>query len=269
MVESTLASWARSDDRDKKILEDLKFLSKSHKLGEILGRILMFLGKLDKDIVKPLLRSVSRNIESVPMEGDRSEQDIQFKLILFLLSERVPNEEQQATTEAVIRDIRPINVAVRVVNALSSDQSAVTWGLRRSLDVPRLEKIVQDRFVREFVDTGVDVFLANDLPQYVLYQIGTYNPESAQMINEYALKLLENESKYIGKLIDGFLIEFPGGPHGFNFDQLKSVYDINRLSILARQAGVHGWANDKEKRAIEKFLSLAENEGRDAAPTQS
>jgi hypothetical protein len=260
-VEATLATWSKAEDQDKTILRDLATLSESHKLAEILGRVLIFLSKIDSELVNPLLRSISRNIQSVPMDGDRTEQDAQFKLILFLLNERVPISEKQPSTEVVLREISSIDVAVRIVNALSSDQSSVTWELRRLLDVSRIQRIVQERFKEEFVDGGADVFETNNLPQYVLYQIGTYNSDSAQMISDYALMLLEKKPEYIGKLIDGFLIEYPGGPHGFQFDQLKAVYDTKRLAELARRAGEAAWSKDKEKRAIETFLRLSEEAG--------
>jgi hypothetical protein len=234
---------------------------------EILDRLLMFLAKIDQDLVRPLLVALTRNIESVPMEGDRSRHNAQFRLILFLLNERVPEDKKQAAAEAVVRDVPPIDVAVRVANALNSDESAVTWGLRRSLNVPKIMKIVQQRFENEFVASGVDVFEESSLPQYVLYQIGTLGPESAKMINLYAMELLEREPKYIGKLIDGFLIEFPGGgPNNFNFEQLKSVYDINRLAALARENQEKAWTSDKEKRAVETFLRLAGEPKADEPP---
>jgi predicted KAP-like P-loop ATPase len=120
-VEAMLASWEKAEDPDKKILDDLKTLKESRRLNEVLGRILMFVGRLNKVTIKPLLRSISRNIESIPMDGDRSEQDVQFKLVLFLLNERVSNDEKQVVAEAVVRDIGSIDVAVRIVNALRSD----------------------------------------------------------------------------------------------------------------------------------------------------
>jgi hypothetical protein len=142
----------------------------------------------------------------------------------------------------------------------------VTWELRRSLDVPRIEGVVQERFAKEFIDPGVDIFAANSHPLFVLYQIGSYNPQSAEIVNRYAMDLLEKEPMYIGKLIDGFLIEFPGGPNnGFNIEQLKSVYDVRRLGELAVKAGDHAWTTEKERRAIESFLSLAGMSERDEA----
>ena len=203
------------------------------------------------------------------MDGDRPEQDFQFKLILFLLNERVSNDEKQNAAEAAERDIGAIDVAVRVVNALTRDESSRTWYLRRSLDVSRIMGIVQGRFAKEFIDAGTDIFASNALPLYVLCQIATYNSESAEMVNRYAIELLEREPKHIGKLIDGFLIEFPGGPNGFNFEQLKSAYDIKRLVDLAVMAGEHAWVNEEQKRAIETFLRLAATLGRDEALGQN
>jgi hypothetical protein len=76
------------------------------------------------------------------------------------------------------------------------------------------------------------------------------------------MALLEKEPRYIGKLVGGFLIEYGGGgPHGFQLDQLKSVYDTKRLAELANQAGQNAWGDDKERRAIEEFLRLTGGTG--------
>jgi hypothetical protein len=72
------------------------------------------------------------------------------------------------------------------------------------------------------------------------------------------MTLLERKPRYLGKLIDGFLIAFRGGgPNGFNFETLKSVYDVNHLAELAQRAGQSAWSKEKEKRAIDTFLDPA------------
>jgi KAP family P-loop domain len=266
-VEFTLASWLGAENREASVLEGLAKLGDSHRLVEVLDRILMFLPTIDNSLVIPLLHALSRNIKSGPMDADRSEQNSQFRLILFLLQERVPADEKQATTEYIIREIRPLDVAVRFVVALTSDQSAVTWGLRRSLDIARIMKLVQERFSNEFVGPGVDIFEANNLPLYVLFQIGRFSSESASVVNAYALGLLERKPSYIGQLIDAFLIEYDHGPRGFQFEDLKSVYDARRLAELAKHAGENAWKSDKQRRAIDTFLHLVAGGGSSEEPT--
>jgi predicted KAP-like P-loop ATPase len=270
-VESKLASWRDTQEREQRIFEDLTSLTEAHKLVEVLNRILIFLGVIDNSVVKPLLRALSRHLESVRLDGDESEQTTQLRLIIFLLSERVIDEEKQASAETIIMGIRFIDVAVRFVLWLGDEQVEVTWGLRRVLDMVRLRKLVVDRFSEEFVGTEIDIFVANNNPLFVLYQIGTYNSESREIVNTYVSYLLAKKSKYVGKLIDGFLIEFPGdhGPNGFQMEQLRSVYDISRLAELAIQAGQKAWGNEKQKRAIEIFLRLVEGEKSHDAPQQN
>jgi len=83
--------------------------------------------------------------------------------------------------------------------------------------------------------------------------------------------LLEKEPTYIGKLIDGFLIEFPGGhgPSGFQMEQLKSVYDTSRLADLATQAGEKAWSNDKQKRAVEIFVNSVKEDKLHSVPQEN
>lgn len=266
-VERMLLSWSKTEDPEKAIFEDFVTLDNSGQLVEILNRLLVSLGVIGGELVKPLLSSLSRHIDSAPMGQERPKQDAQFKLILFLLDQRVPQNEKQAAAEAVIREIRSIDVAVRVANALSSEAEEMTWGLRKTLDVSEFKKLTQQRFENEIVMPKLDIFEVNNLPQYVLYQIGTYNSSAALMVNNYVMDLLKQKPNYIGKIIDGFFIAYQGGPHEFNFEGLKSIYDPLRLGDIARRAGENGWSTEKEKEAIRTFLNLLK--GEDGITTQA
>jgi predicted KAP-like P-loop ATPase len=256
-VEATLASWAEAAEPETAIAESFEPLRARHQLVDTLDRMVIFLKKIDEKLITPILKTLTLKIKEVPLDGDRSEQDAEFKFMLFLLDERVPDSQKQNSVETVLRNTPAISVAVRIVLALVESQSGAIWNLRRSVDPPRIKAIVAERFRREFVESGIDIFQAIGLPLYVLYQIGIYDPQSAKMVNAYAMALLEREPRYIGKLIDGFLIEFPGGgPNGFNFDSLKSVYDVKHLAELVERAGESAWSKEKEKRAIDSFLDL-------------
>jgi hypothetical protein len=257
VVEANLASWLKAAEPEIAILKSLGTLKEQHQLAETLNRIVVFLEKIDEKLVMPLLRAVTLSVESVPLKEDRSDQDAQFKLILFLLDERVPDHEKQSAVEAVLRDIPPIEVAVRINNTLMDSQSMVTWGLRRSVDIPTVKRTVRDRFQEEFVATGRDIFEVNGHPLYVLYQIGAHDSDSTGLINGYAMELLERKPEHIGKLINSFLTGTPEASQ-FQFDQLKLVYDAKRLADLARRAGERAWGNQAEKLAIEKFLGQAD-----------
>jgi hypothetical protein len=260
-VESMLGAWRDAQERETKILQDLTSLAESQKLVEVLNRISIFLGRIDNAVIEPLLKALSLHLESVPLDGDSSEQTVQLKLIIFLLSERVADKEKQSATEIIIKNICFIDIDVRFVMWLSDEQEAVTWGIQRFVNIAQIKKAVFGRFVAEFARAGKDIFVSNENPLFVLYQVGTYDAESQQVINSYVMSLLEAEPKYIGKLIDGFLLEFPGGgPNGFQMDRLKSVYEPLRLADLAMQAGDRAWINDKQKRAVEMFLHAVDKQ---------
>jgi hypothetical protein len=260
-VEAILAMWLNAPEPEKAILGSLGDLAERNQLVETLERILMFLGKIDAKLIIPLLRAVTLSVKAVGLEEDRSEQNAYFKLILFLLDERVPDAEKKVNAESVLRD-SPISVAVRFVVSLAESQSTVMWNLRRSVDISQLRAIVSERFREDFVSPEVDIFAVDKQPLFILYQVGAFGADSAQMINKYVMALLEKEPRYIGKLVGGFLIEYGGGgPHGFQLDQLKSVYDTKRLAELANQAGQNAWGDDKERRAIEEFLRLTGGTG--------
>jgi len=73
---------------------------------------------------------------------------------------------------------------------------------------------------------------------------------------------LEKRFEYIGLLIDGFLVEYPGGPTTFNFEELKAIYDTKRLEELISRAGQNAWTNEKQKRAVDMFLHRLKQESK-------
>ena len=262
-VEELLSRWRAAEDHEGEISKDLAALTAEHKLAEIVNRIVVFLNKIDSTLTLPLIRSVCRHIESVVLDGDSSGQTAQLRLIFWLVAEKVPEGERQGSAEAIARDIRFIDVAVKFVQLLTDDQSAIAWGLRRSLEISGVKNVLKSRFATEFVEAGQDIFKASNNPLFVLYQIGVYDDQAAQAVSNYVLSLLEKDQSYIGTLIGGFLVEFPGkhGPNGFQIDNLRRVYDAVRLLDLVKRAGEKAWKDDKQKRAVETFVGLMERAG--------
>ena len=266
-VESILTSWAKAPDPESSIRETLVSLGKNNQLVEILDRIVVFLGKVDEKLVKPLLKALSLNIKSVPGDGDRAGYDAQFKLILFLLNDRVTAAEKQTATEAVASEVGPIDVAIRLAGVLTESHPDVIWNLRHAIDALALRGIICERFRREFALAGIDIFKSNCHPEFVLYQIGSYDFASARMINDYVMALFEKEPEYIGKLMVAFSPQPPMGRSDFQFDQLKSIYDVKSLGAIALGAGEKAWSNEIEKRAVETFLRLTGEGGASPAET--
>lgn len=204
--------------------------------------------------------ALSRHVKSVPPNSDNSEQNTELKLILFLLSERTEDSEKQSATELVVNNIHSLDVAVRFVQWLSDSQVAVTWTLQRSLNLDHIRKLILGRFKKAYVGGNIDIFNASSNALFILYQVGSYDAESRQVVNTYVMDLLGKHPKYIGKLIDGFLIEFPGpGPNGFQWDNLIRVYDVQGLIELVEAAGDKAIETEKQKRAIEAFLQRAKS----------
>ncbi len=260
LVENTLASWSAAKNTEEQIAGDIEKLSNDKKLVEVLNRILIFLQKIDNSLVCPLLLALSRHVKSVPPNSDNSEQNTELKLILFLLSERTEDSEKQSATELVVNNIHSLDVAVRFVQWLSDSQVAVTWTLQRSLNLDHIRKLILGRFKKAYVGGNIDIFNASSNALFILYQVGSYDAESRQVVNTYVMDLLGKHPKYIGKLIDGFLIEFPGpGPNGFQWDNVIRVYDVQGLIELVEAAGDKAIETEKQKRAIEAFLQRAKS----------
>jgi hypothetical protein len=255
-VEEMLDSWTKDVHPEEAILEAFAKLSESGQLVETIDRIIMFLGRVSEKLARSMLSAASQSIKSAPPPGDRSEQNVYFKLILSLLDEKIAESEKQAEAAATIHNISQIDVAVRLIQALLNDDLSVVWSLRQQLKLEPLKAIVRERFSKEFVEPKVDIVELNPMPYFVLYQVGSYDSAAKEMINEYVSKLFEKTPSHIGQLISGFFLEFqtPDGFRTFNFDLLKAVYDTRMIVEHVRRVGDKAWSSDKEKEAVERFM---------------
>lgn len=133
--------------------------------------------------------------------------------------DRVKDAEKQRRVEQMLRETPALDFAVYIVSAIAGSQTAQIHALQLATDQAAAKQVVSERVRKEVIDAGVDLFNASPHAGYVLFQIGTWNAESKQMVNEYALKLCKQTPSHIGKLVGGFLvdfgIDFGGGQHWF------------------------------------------------------
>jgi hypothetical protein len=260
-VENILQKWTNASAPEKTIAHDLEEMRSRAELVPVLDRIVIFLARLDPKIVNPLLEALARETRPISPDQDRSEQDSAFRLILFLLDRKIEDSKKQTAFYSVLHNVGALEVGIRLVGALDQGKSEVVWSLRQTVDVAEAKQILVERFRRDYVDKGTNIFETNCQWGYVLFQIGSYSAETASMINAYVFSLLGTHSSYIGRLIDGFYLEILGdGPSGFQLKELKRVYDAERLADLARESGQGAIENPKQGRAVEAFQKLMAQE---------
>ena len=157
----------------------------------------------------------------------------------------------------MLQEVKPIDIAIRVANALAESSTGTIRQLQNNVKLPEVRQLIVSRFRKEYVEPKLDIFETNRRPTYVLYQLGTYDADTAKMVNEYTLSICSNNPRHIGELLLSFVMQFPTEELSLQFDQLKTVFDVQALAELAHRVGDHAWSNEKEKRAVEIFLEAA------------
>ncbi len=253
-IEDTFKSWASADDPSALIWSDFVGYQEQGDLRKFLISIALFLEKIDDKCVDPLLTFTVSNIQMFSQEGrEASEYDGAFKLVLFLLNDKVKESTKRKRLEQILRDTPVLEFAIKIVGALARNQVGL-YTLQQAADLPAAMRIVSDRLRKEVIDAGVDLFKTSTQVGYILFQTGTYSDESRQMVNDYVLHLCKENPSYIGKLVGGFFLDFGDEGSGMNLNDVRRVYDSQALATLARAAGEKAWSTNNEQRAIQQLL---------------
>jgi len=253
VVEGTMSSWARASEVKSTIAASIEAFRSDGSLVEFLQKLAIFLTKLDDSVVEPLLDVLAENILS--LSKTQAEADQVFRIMLFLLNDKVRSESKQTSLARILLKIKPLDVAVRIVNALAESSVGTIALLQRSVDLGAMRKLIIDRFREEIVRDHVDIFEISARPTYVLYQIGHYDAETGKLVSDYAIDLCQQNPRRLGQLVVSFATQFDGKEFVLQFDQLKSVFDAQRLATIARRAGEAAFADEKERKAIEGLIT--------------
>jgi uridine kinase len=267
VIEDTFRSWAVVPNSSSLMTSELLAYQKRGELRKFLDSVAIFLEKLDDKAAAVLLTAIRSDVQMFSHEGrDASEYDGAFKLVLFLLSEKIKDGDKRSAFEQTLRDTPALEFAIRIVNAVAESQSGI-YPLQQAVDLAVARQIVSERVRKEVVDAGVDLLKTDKEWGYILFQTGLYGEQSGKMISDYILRLCKEEASYIGKVVGGFRIEF-GETASFNLDNLKRVYDSRALAVLARSAGQNAWSTDNEQRAVEQLLAAERDSEPPTAETQ-
>jgi predicted KAP-like P-loop ATPase len=256
VVESAIKSWNNNGSTKKIILESIESFRTEGKLTEFLVKLVIFRDSLEDQALEPLLGALAQ-LMSTPLDN-QADIDQAFRLALFLLNDRIADSKKQPALETLLRELKPIDIAVKIANALAESSVGTILGLQKNVDLQEIRQLIVLRFREEYVEPKIDIFETDRRPTYVLYQLGTYNAETAKMVNEYTLRTCSGNPHHIGELLLSFVVRFPTEEPSLQFNQLKTVFDVQLLAELARRVGDRAWSNDEEKRAVEIFLEAAD-----------
>lgn len=262
VVENALTSWHDALDANTAILETIHAHKEKGTSEEFFDKLAIFLGQLEGSLVEAFIDTISRNIELFSRDGDPSEYDKAYRTLIFALNDRVPDAQKQEVVERVLQETPLIDFAVGLNAELIHSQGTYIYRLKSTVDTSSTTRVVRERFQQEIVERNIDIFQDNSRPGYVLHQIGTYGPSSAEIVNAYTLRLCEANPRYLGRLIAGYFVQWDKETTNFDYGALSSVFDAPRLAELARGAGEAAWTNEKERVAIQRLENAVEQRQR-------
>jgi hypothetical protein len=261
-IAATFAAWVAASKPEDEMARTLRMHKEAGNVGEFLEGLRIFLSGLDHSTAESLALVLAGEIASPSWErGMDSDFSKAYPLIIRLLNMRIEDSRKSAVFMEIVRNGPALDLVVQLTNAIGSDKSGELHDLQRRVDVGAARECIGERFRKQFVETGADIFRDSPRPGYVLYQIGIWGSPWKELVNQYVIQLCASEPSHIGQLIEGFLLEWDSETFQFNRDLLESVYDAVELARIARAAGEQAWNTPKEKRAVEIFLSAPADEG--------
>ena len=170
VVEETMRSWSTSASSSPLITNDLLAYQKSGELRKFMDAVTLFLNKMDERTADALLTVLSTQVQMFSHEGhERSEYDGVFKLVLFILSDRINDRNRRQRFEQTLTETPALAFAIKILTAVAQARSGI-YALQQAVDLSIARQIVSERVRREVVDAGVDLIDTNREAGYILYQ---------------------------------------------------------------------------------------------------
>jgi hypothetical protein len=101
--------------------------------------------------------------------------------------------------------------------------------------------------------------MSRKMSGFILRNWAVLSGESKKIVNRYAFKLIDKNHSYIGRIIDGFMVRWSDERAQIEYDDLQSIYDVEKLYKLTKDLSADLYINKSEKGAIEIFNKVYED----------
>lgn len=270
-VETNLDLWHSVEKAEKEsVIEKTIFqLQKKEKLLEFFKKLILFIDKIQKDIVPDILKVIYKNAGKFSKKGSEdlwnSEYDKSRTLLLRLINDKIDKDKIQVVLEEVITKTPDLPFAVHIVLSCQKERGGSLYNIYDSIKIDELQNIVADRLKKYFIDEKRDIF--EELPEerdwaFVLYQWATnwmtFTEDNNKIVNSYVFLLIKDDIKKFIKFLMHQRVRTVSDTWTFNLDELGRVYNITEFQKLAGKFKDDSSLSKDEKDSIEMFLDLYE-----------
>ncbi len=262
-VESLIKSWNEKSHAGLEVefIADLKPFQEKDLLVELFRRVFVFLNLLEPVAAKPIIRSMYRNIESLSKRGRenawQSEYDQAISLLFHLIEKKVEHHEVRDLLVEVINETPSFELAAYVLYFCQKGSTGRFREVYRNVDINHLQGIFSNRMKEHFITGGKDIF-EEEASRVMLSQWAS-DIEAKHEINDYMFSLIEENPKYLGKIIGSFVSDW--GPQigkEIHYDRLLKVYNGPRLYKKVKELYSSAYSTDHEKYSIDLFIRTFE-----------
>lgn len=261
-VQGLISSWneTKREALESKIPKDLIKFQQKKKLGELFNKLILFRENISEGIAPIIIKNISKNSKRFSKAGwgfdtefSRAEYFV-FTLIdekLSACQEILPFLDEVMSNSDSLDFVSGVYILCKQSNKRRPDQK---WDVLKNA-----RQTLVDKFKKDFVKPRRDFFLSGE-PDYVLLRLLDLSSEVEGVspkecsISKYILWLLDNNPKYLGKIINCYVRE----PIGLSINELTKGFDIDQLHKIAQTIDLTKCESEKEKEAVELFCKIYE-----------
>ena len=268
--EDVLKHWDESSDKENDIATTFfdKY-KKESKLIDLLQRLKLHAGSLDKETALALINVIYKNCSKFTREDDmwNTEFDQSEGVIFRILEDNqsFENGEIQGILKKVIENMTCFDYLSMVLLTCKRERGGSLHRIYENVKYEELVEIVENRLKRYFIDDKKDIF--EEYPQvreyaFILYQWairwGDKEKTNRDLVTNYLLGLIEKKPSYAGYFI-AYEVKKGLGFHEdkkyFDYSSFAAGYDVDKYVQKLEKLGESAYSTESEKEAVELLLA--------------
>lgn len=268
--EDILKQWDKSSDKEKDIAATFfdKY-KKESKLIDLLQRLKLHAGSLNKETALPLIKVIYNNCSKFTREGDmwNTEFDQSEGVIFRILEDNqsIKNEEIHDILKEVIENMTCFDYLSMALLTCKQERGGSLHRIYENVKYGELVEIVEQRLKQHLIDDKKDIF--EEYPQvreyaFILYQWATRwgdkEKNNKDLVTGYLLGLIEKKPSYAGYFI-AYEVKKGLGFHEdkkyFDYSSFVAGYDVDKYVQKLEELGESAYSTESEKEAVELLLA--------------
>lgn len=270
-IEATLDLWDSEEKESREnIIEGTFFnLQKENKLLELLEKLRLFRGKIKKDIVTDIIKTIYKNADKFSKKGKEGLWDSECftaqSLLLWLVNDRIDKDKIQEILEEIVTETTSLSFAVHIIRSCNKGRRGELFNIYDSVEFDNLKDKVVSRLNENFIEKKRDIFEELEESDWgvILYcwatDWETFDEVNKKVVNDYIFSLFKgNPQKFVSFLEHKRTPRGVGEP-AFNLDDLGKAYELEKIYKLSKQFIDDETLSEDEKDLMKTFMKLYEH----------